>query len=65
VDSNGKPISHVALATKPFGGKEWFVLDPYKGQNAWMPLSNYPGRRNIVAYELQGTKDTLTTGRAV
>lgn len=29
-----------------------------------MPLSNYPARRSLVAYELQGTKDTLTTGRA-
>ncbi len=65
VDRNGSKISHVALATKPFGGKEWFVLDPYKGGNSWMPLSQYPARRNIVGYELTNAQDTLTTGKRV
>lgn len=32
VDAKTKQnISHVALATKPNGGNEWFITDPYQG----------------------------------
>jgi hypothetical protein len=30
VGPNGKPISHVALATKPRGSNSWFITDPYQ-----------------------------------
>lgn len=59
---NGKKIGHVALATKPVGGTEWYISDPHQTGRDMTRLSDYPATISV-AYELTPVVDNVSTLR--